>query len=60
MFHSTVAGQREARVVDVAKKNARRPRPPGLNTVELLKTASKALGIGPGQAMVVCGSARGC
>jgi len=28
-------------------------RPPGLNTVELLKVASSALGIGPAQAMQV-------
>lgn len=50
------ASVREAgalRVSSVTVKEDRKPRPHGLNTVELLKVASSALNIGPAQAMAV-------
>lgn len=46
-------GITKAKVADVKKKEKKRPPPAALNTVELLRTASSALGIGPHQAMVV-------
>lgn len=40
-------------VVSVSSKEDRRPRPNGLNTVELLKAASSSLNMGPAHAMQV-------
>ncbi|GBG76135.1 hypothetical protein CBR_g21883 [Chara braunii] len=37
MFHKLVIDGGAAKVVDIVKKDDRRPRPQGLNTVELLK-----------------------
>lgn len=52
-FQKLVSEARVLRVVDVIEKEERRPRPHGLNTVELLKTASSSLGIGPAHAMSI-------
>lgn len=58
VFAAAVKDAGSLRVQSVTAKEDRKPRPPGLNTVELLKTASSALNIGPAQAMAV--SRRGC
>lgn len=55
-FVSYLLQVREAkrlRVTEVSEKEERRPRPHGLNTVELLKVASSSLGIGPAAAMSI-------
>ena len=44
-------GQAKLRVVSVKTKEERKVRPMGLNTVEMLKMASRGLGMGPKQAM---------
>ncbi|KAF5836440.1 DNA topoisomerase [Dunaliella salina] len=51
VYATMVREAKRLRVVDVTEKEERRHRPSGLNTVELLKVASAALGIGPAQAM---------
>lgn len=51
MFQKLVADARAARVAAIRVKEERRSRPAGLSTVELLKVASSALGIGPHHAM---------
>ncbi|PRW60157.1 DNA topoisomerase 3-beta isoform X1 [Chlorella sorokiniana] len=53
MFQRLVVEAKQLRVVDVGEKEERKGRPHGLNTVELLKTASSSLGIGPAYAMQV-------
>lgn len=53
VFAAAVKDAGSLRVQSVTAKEDRKPRPPGLNTVELLKTASSALNIGPAQAMAV-------
>ncbi|VEL21526.1 unnamed protein product [Protopolystoma xenopodis] len=42
-----------SRVVDVSVKEKSKPRPNGLNTVEMLRLASSCLGIGPQACMVI-------
>lgn len=42
-----------AKVTDISYKDKTKPRPPGLNTVELLRVCSSSIGIGPHQAMQV-------
>ena len=42
-----VGASRAAKVTGVSRGTDTKPRPQGLNTVELLKVASKAMGIGP-------------
>ncbi|GBF93668.1 DNA topoisomerase [Raphidocelis subcapitata] len=53
LLHANVRAARTARVVSVSAKEERRPRPHGLNTVELLKAASSSLGLGPAHAMQI-------
>jgi DNA topoisomerase-3 len=53
VFAAAVKGAGSLRVTSITTKEDRKPRPPGLNTVELLKVASSALNIGPAQAMAV-------
>lgn len=53
VFAAAVRDAGSLRVGSVSTKEERKPRPPGLNTVELLKVASSALNIGPAQAMAV-------
>eukprot|EP00884_Botryococcus_braunii_P010708 jgi/Botrbrau1/19639/Bobra.0003s0009.1 len=53
VFRSLVAETGWVRVARLEEKEERRSRPPGLNTVELLKVASSAMGIGPHQAMQI-------
>jgi DNA topoisomerase-3 len=57
VFAAAVKDGGSLRVQSISTKEDRKPRPPGLNTVELLKVASSALNIGPAQAMAVRGSA---
>lgn len=52
-FQKLVTEANGLRVVEVVEKEDRKGRPPGLNTVELLKIASSALGMGPAHAMQV-------
>jgi len=47
----SIANIPQAEVIDYQEKQVTRKRPPGLNTVELLKAASSRLGIGPKDAM---------
>lgn len=44
---------RRAKVTDITYKDKTKPRPAGLNTVELLRVCSSALGIGPHSAMQI-------
>lgn len=55
-FHGLVVEARTLVVTDVDVKEERKPRPPGLNTVEMLKVASSALNMGPHHAMKVAES----
>ena len=50
-IHATLAGESTLRVDAVEQKEVKKGRPTPMNTVEMLKAASKALGIGPHQAM---------
>lgn len=50
---SEVKAHGRARATEITYKDKSKPRPPGLNTVELLRVASASLGIGPHQAMQV-------
>ncbi|KAF3787597.1 DNA topoisomerase 3-beta [Nymphaea thermarum] len=51
MFQKLVVGDGMVKVVDISKKEERKTRPTGLNTVNMLKVASSALGLGPHNAM---------
>lgn len=51
LFAYMVRGDERLQCIEVRKKDSRRLRPQPLNTVELLKLASKQLGIGPQAAM---------
>mmetsp|Transcript_30854 Transcript_30854/g.60226 ORF Transcript_30854/g.60226 Transcript_30854/m.60226 type:complete len:959 (-) Transcript_30854:157-3033(-) len=51
MFHQAVAECSSGLVTSVTSKKKSKARPEGLNTVEMLKVASKQLGIGPADAM---------
>lgn len=51
MFQKMVAGDGTLKVTDISMKEECKARPSGLNTVNLLKVASSALGIGPQTAM---------
>jgi hypothetical protein len=53
LFAGSVRDGGSLRVVSVCVKDQVKGRPPGLNTVELLKVASSALNIGPAHAMQV-------
>lgn len=50
---SEVKSHGRAKVTDISFKDKTKPRPTGLNTVELLRVCSSALGIGPHTAMIV-------
>lgn len=50
---SEVKSNGRAKVTDINYKDKSKPRPAGLNTVELLRVCSSSLGIGPHQAMQV-------
>ena len=52
-FQKIVSEAKSLRILEVTEKEERRQRPPGLNTVELLKTASSSLGMGPAHAMSI-------
>jgi DNA topoisomerase-3 len=51
VFQKLVVEGRTAKVMDVSEKQEVKGRPAGLNTVNLLKVASSALGFGPQTAM---------
>jgi len=51
MFHELVKSGGDGYVSKVQQKNQSKKRPHGLNTVDMLQVASKALGIGPGETM---------
>ncbi len=53
LMYRTVAESKTAKIVEANKSNDSKPRPTALNTVELLKIASKFLGIGPHQCMQI-------
>lgn len=53
VFQKLVIDSGSAKVVDVSQKEERKSRPSGLNTVNLLKVASSALGLGPHHAMQI-------
>ncbi|KAA3673979.1 DNA topoisomerase III [Paragonimus westermani] len=53
MFLSKVKSATTAEVIEVNRKEKVKPRPLGLNTVEMLRAASAGLGIGPHTAMAV-------
>lgn len=59
MYAAAVREAGSLRVTSLTTKEDRKPRPAGLNTVELLKVASSALNIGPAQAMQVGGEGAG-
>ncbi len=46
-----IGGEKSALCVSVASKRKKKPRPTGLNTVELLRVASRRFGISPHQTM---------
>ncbi|XP_038711610.1 DNA topoisomerase 3-beta isoform X2 [Tripterygium wilfordii] len=51
MFHKLVMQDGIVEVLDISEKQETKARPSGLNTVNLLKVASSALGFGPQMAM---------
>lgn len=51
MLHKLVVGDGILEVTDISEKQESKSRPSGLNTVNLLKVASSALGFGPQTAM---------
>uniref|UniRef100_A0A453L6U3 DNA topoisomerase n=2 Tax=Aegilops tauschii subsp. strangulata TaxID=200361 RepID=A0A453L6U3_AEGTS len=51
MFQKMVPSDGALKITDISVKEECKARPPGLNTVNLLKVASSALGIGPQTAM---------
>ncbi|RNC47387.1 DNA topoisomerase 3-beta-1 [Trypanosoma cruzi] len=53
LLHQKVSHHRAAKVADVSVGVDTRARPTALNTVELMKVASKALGMGPHHAMQI-------
>lgn len=53
LFLERVKSSTEAKVIEVATKEGVKARPAALNTVELMRVASAALGIGPAQAMQI-------
>ncbi|THD19775.1 DNA topoisomerase [Fasciola hepatica] len=53
VFLNRVKDCTSAEVLQVTRKEKVKPRPQGLNTVEMLRVASSALGIGPHTAMAV-------
>ncbi|PAA58106.1 hypothetical protein BOX15_Mlig004061g1, partial [Macrostomum lignano] len=52
-FFNTIKSAKVAVVTDVRKQEKSKPRPQALNTVEMLRTASSGLGMGPQQTMAV-------
>ena len=52
-YYNKIKSVQKARVTSIMKKEKRRPPPIALNTVELLRTASSTMGIGPHQTMQV-------
>ncbi|KAH8877919.1 DNA topoisomerase 3-beta-1 [Schistosoma japonicum] len=53
VFLSRVKASKTAEVIQVSVKQKIKPRPQGLNTVEMLRVASAGLGIGPHDAMAI-------
>ncbi|XP_064119170.1 DNA topoisomerase 3-beta-1-like [Macrobrachium nipponense] len=53
MFLNMVKEHKKAKVVRVDLKEKAKPRPPALNTVELMRVASSGLGMGPHHAMTI-------
>ncbi|CAL8084209.1 unnamed protein product [Calicophoron daubneyi] len=53
VFLNKVKSSTTAEVIQITTKEKIKPRPQGLNTVEMLRVASACLGIGPQAAMVV-------
>ncbi|CAH8847266.1 unnamed protein product [Trichobilharzia szidati] len=53
VFLSRVKSSKTAEVVQVSVKQKIKPRPQGLNTVEMLRVASSGLGIGPHSTMAI-------
>nr|CAD1839134.1 unnamed protein product [Ananas comosus var. bracteatus] len=51
MFQKMVTDDGTLKVTDISTKEECKPRPSGLNTVNMLKVASSALGLGPQMAM---------
>ncbi|XP_076061845.1 DNA topoisomerase 3-beta isoform X2 [Oratosquilla oratoria] len=53
LFMNMIKEHKRARLVNISKKEKTRPRPPALNTVELMRVASAGLGMGPHHAMML-------
>lgn len=53
LFQKLVLDAKSVRVADVVKKEDRKTRPHGLNTVDMLKVASSALNMGPHHTMQI-------
>lgn len=53
MFLNLVKEQKRAKILKVEMKEKTKPRPPALNTVELMRVASSGLGMGPHHAMTL-------
>ncbi|ERN06776.1 hypothetical protein AMTR_s00005p00164560 [Amborella trichopoda] len=53
IFEKLVVDEGKVKVIGISTKEERKARPFGLNTVNLLKVASSALGLGPHQAMQI-------